>query len=221
MNSLRNLSYYFIVLVFLTSCTAARQSSATTASKPATSQSPKFIEGISINPGSSQSTVSSPSKRIDAAPSGGTMFSPGDIENYSDLRFKFAILMDQPVESLLNQKLFGFLEEWYGVPYRYGGSTKSGIDCSAFTCSLMTNVYGISIPRSSREQYSATKRIKKGQLSEGDLVFFKTRGRISHVGVYLGNNKFAHASTSSGVMISDLDDEYFAKRYAGSGRIRY
>jgi hypothetical protein len=219
MRSLRNLSYLVLVLAFLTSCTAARKSSSSTASKPSTSQSPKFIEGISINPGSSQTTVSSPSDHIEA-PAGGVSLSSGDIENFSDIRFKFAILMDLPVESLSNQKLFGFLEEWYGVPYRYGGSTKSGIDCSAFTCSLMTSVYGITLPRNSKEQYSTTKRIKKDQLTEGDLVFFKTKGRITHVGVYLGNNKFAHASTSSGVMISDLDEAYFSKRYAGSGRIK-
>ena len=84
----------------------------------------------------------------------------------------------------------------------------------------MSAVYGITVPRNSRDQYDATKKIKKIQLLEGDLVFFNTRGGISHVGVYIGNNKFAHASTSNGVMISDLDEDYFARRYVASGRVK-
>ncbi|MBC7826855.1 MAG: C40 family peptidase [Chitinophagaceae bacterium] len=113
-----------------------------------------------------------------------------------------------------------FIEEWYGTPYRYGGTSKQGVDCSAFVNFFMSAVYGLSVPRNSKEQYSAAKKIKKKQLEEGDLVFFNTRGGVSHVGVYLGNNKFAHASTSSGVTISDLDDDYYDRRYVGSGRVR-
>lgn len=129
--------------------------------------------------------------------------------------------MDKPVETIWNDRLITFLEDWYGVPYRYGGATKKGIDCSAFTCELMDDVYGVTLPRTSRDQYKAASQISKKSLEQGDLVFFNTRGRgISHVGVYLGNNKFVHASTSSGVMISDLDENYFSKRFSGSGRIR-
>lgn len=112
------------------------------------------------------------------------------------------------------------MEEWYGTRYKYGGSTKKGIDCSAFTLGLAAAVFGISIPRTAREQYEITERIEKYELHEGDLVFFNTRGGISHVGVYIINNKFVHASVSSGVMISDLDDAYFTKRFVGAGRIK-
>ena len=184
----------------------------------AKSGSPRFIEDIRINPAGSSTTVENPSftlKRNAIAKNTGT----SSIEGLNALQFKYGILINSPVESLSNEKLLLFLEDWYGTPYRYGGSSKTGIDCSAFTNFLMTDVYGVQIPRTSRDQFQVCKQIDREELREGDLVFFKNRGRISHVGVYLGNNKFAHASTSSGVMISDLAENYFSRRYAGSGRV--
>lgn len=144
----------------------------------------------------------------------------GDIENSGQLRFKYALLMDVPVEALNNLPLLGFMEEWYGTPYRYGGATKDGIDCSAFTARCLLTVFSISIPRTVKEQYQSCRLIEKSDLMEGDLVFFHTRGKISHVGIYLGNYKFIHAATSSGVMISDLNDDYFSQKFAGAGRVR-
>ncbi len=128
--------------------------------------------------------------------------------------------MEKEVETVTNERLITFLENWYGTPYKYGGDKKTGIDCSAFTCLMMDTVYNVALPRTSREQFAAGKRITKSDLSQGDLVFFNTTGGISHVGVYLNNNKFVHASTSSGVMISDLEDGYFKKRYVGATRLR-
>jgi lipoprotein Spr len=101
-----------------------------------------------------------------------------------------------------------------------GGSTKEGIDCSAFVNTLMLSVYAINLPRTSKEQYEAAVKINDDELSEGDLVFFNTKGGISHVGIYLANNKFVHASTSGGVMISDLNEAYWKARYKGAGRVR-
>jgi lipoprotein Spr len=131
--------------------------------------------------------------------------------------------MNAPVEELNNEKLIDFIDEWYGTKYRLGGDDKTGVDCSAFVQSFMLNLYGLNVPRTSKEQYAQSARIKKTNLEEGDLVFFHTKGKgrsISHVGVYLRNNKFIHASSSGGVMISDLDDEYFHKRYVASGRFK-
>jgi cell wall-associated NlpC family hydrolase len=140
---------------------------------------------------------------------------------FGALQFKYAILLDVPVEEVNDEKLFSFIDSWYGTPYRYGGFSKDGVDCSAFTQAMMSNIYEVSVPRISAEQFNQSKRISRKELKEGDLVFFKTSGRtISHVGIYLRNNKFVHASTSAGVMISDLDEDYFSRRYAGSGRVR-
>ncbi|HTE27406.1 C40 family peptidase [Flavitalea sp.] len=154
--------------------------------------------------------------------------SPGDNsrgekseKSFGQLQFKYAILLDVPVEEVDDEKLFSFIDSWYGTPYRYGGFSKDGVDCSGFTQALMSNIYQLNLPRISAEQYNQSKRISKKELREGDLVFFKTNGSsISHVGVYLRNNKFVHASTSGGVMINDLGDDYFARRFAGSGRVR-
>jgi lipoprotein Spr len=83
---------------------------------------------------------------------------------------------------------------------------------------LMASAFGVPIPRTVREQYERTERVEKIALQQGDLVFFNTTGGISHVGIYLVNNKFVHASTSSGVMISDLGDDYYSRKYVGAGR---
>lgn len=182
---------------------------------------PRFIDDITIHP--SSSVTSSISKRpvykqrVLSVPEVSAISA---IEQCNELQFKYSILMNIPVETVYNEKLLEFLDEWYGAPYQYGGNDKEGVDCSAFTVYFMTSVYGITIPRNSLAQYKICEKIDRDDMEEGDLVFFNTRGRVSHVGVYLGNNKFAHASTSSGVMISDLDEQYFSKRFVGPGRIR-
>jgi lipoprotein Spr len=145
------------------------------------------------------------------------------IELSAPLQFKYAILLDIPVEMINDNKLLELIDGWYGTKYKYGGETKQGVDCSGFARAFMSSYYDVSLPRSSQEQYNASKRVKKKKLAQGDLVFFKTngaRGGISHVGVYLCNNKFVHAATSSGVMISDLNEDYYKARFASGGRVK-
>ena len=138
----------------------------------------------------------------------------------SFLQVKYSVLLNTPAEEIRNTKMFEFIEDWYGTPYKLGGTSKTGIDCSAFSQFLFASVYGISIARTARDQHSQTNRISRTQLKEGDLIFFNTRGGISHVGVYLQNNKFVHASTSGGVMISDVFDDYWARKFVGVGRLK-
>ena len=142
------------------------------------------------------------------------------IESASPVELKYAVLMNTEVESLPNKVLLENVDTWYGVRYRTGGNGKNGIDCSGFTVAVYAAVYGINLPRVSREQYRISRKISTTELQEGDLLFFNTRGSgVSHVGVYLGNNKFIHATVSKGVMVNDLFESYYVKRFIGAGRI--
>jgi len=141
-----------------------------------------------------------------------------NIESVNSLQLKYALLLDVEVEQAMNVNLFKTIDEWMGTRYRLGGTTKDGIDCSALMQILFSGVYGIALPRTAREQYDFSSKISRTELKEGDLVFFNTIGGVSHVGMYLQNNKFIHASTS-GVTISDLYDEYWMKKFIGVGRV--
>lgn len=143
-----------------------------------------------------------------------------DIESVSPVQLKYAVLMHTEVESLPSKQLLESVDYWYGVRYRRGGNTKSGVDCSGFSVAVYASVYGMMLPRVSREQYRISRKISATELQEGDLVFFNTTGRgVSHVGVYLGNSRFAHASVSRGVMVSSLLENYYIQRFVGAGRI--
>ena len=145
-------------------------------------------------------------------------YGPATVEKASSLQFKYALLLDMEVEQIQNLHLFRVIDEWLGTRYKLGGSSKDGIDCSAFMQVVFSALYGINLPRTAREQYHLSKRISRTELKEGDLVFFNTTGGVSHVGMYLQNNKFVHAS-SSGVTISDLFDDYWMRKLVGVGRI--
>jgi len=144
---------------------------------------------------------------------------PTAIESASGLQFKYALLLDTEVEQVRNLGLFQAIDEWFGTRYKLGGTTKDGIDCSALMQNLYNSFYKISLPRTAKEQYHATRRISRAELKEGDLIFFNTIGGISHVGMYLQNNKFVHASSGGGVTISDLYEDYWMKKFIGAGRV--
>lgn len=131
----------------------------------------------------------------------------------------FSQIMGVALSTTSNVKLFQFVYDWIGTPYHFGGDSKKGIDCSAFTKELYSKVFNLTIKRNSREIFSMVTPISREDLKEGDLVFFKIHSRsISHVGIYLGNNRFAHASLR-GVAISSLDDEYYGRHFYKGGRL--
>jgi lipoprotein Spr len=134
---------------------------------------------------------------------------------------KYANLLGVAPTELTNTLLLSQMEKWYGTPYCFGGSTDSCIDCSSFSQVLLRDVFNVKIPRNAQQQFDAATKIETENLKEGDLVFFNTVSAsmiITHVGVFVCNNKFVHASTSKGVTISDLSEKYFAKAFRGAGR---
>lgn len=119
----------------------------------------------------------------------------------------------------VNSVLKAQYSEWKGVRYRMGGLSKKGIDCSGFVHLTFKQRFGRKIPRSTKTLAKYGKTISRGSLRAGDLVFFKTGARVRHVGIYYGGNRFLHASTSKGVMISRMDDVYWGKRYWQARRV--
>ena len=111
--------------------------------------------------------------------------------------------------------------EWESVRYRFGGMSKQGVDCSGFVYLTFLHQFGVKLPRNTARQSKLGTTIAKNQLKTGDLVFFKTRGSITgrHVGIYLGERQFMHASTSQGVTTSSLDDLYWANAYWKAKRL--
>ncbi|WP_054179228.1 bifunctional murein DD-endopeptidase/murein LD-carboxypeptidase [Trabulsiella odontotermitis] len=119
----------------------------------------------------------------------------------------------------VKSRLMDQYASWKGVRYRLGGDTKRGIDCSAFVQRTFREQFGLELPRSTWEQQETGKSIKRGQLRTGDLVLFRAGSTGRHVGIYIGNDQFVHASTSSGVTISSMNEPYWNKRYNEARRI--
>ena len=186
----------------------------------------EFLDNISVKPGRvylrkasdalEAEPVSSSPVRKDKMPDNLT-----DVEKANWLQLKYSIQMDIAVEEIQNIPLLQKIDEWWGTPYALGGNSKRGVDCSYFTLDVMNAIYNTNLKRTAAEQYEQSEKIDWSDLKEGDLIFFKTDGSrsISHVGIYLTNNKFAHASTSQGVTISDLSETYWQKRLYSLGRV--
>jgi len=134
---------------------------------------------------------------------------------------KYSCMIDVLPNQISNVMLYRFIDDWYGVKYRMGGTSKKGVDCSAFVQTLYKYVFGMDLLRTACLQFNSAEIIKNpADLKEGDLVFFRVNSsRISHVGVYLRNNFFVHSASSKGVSIANLNNVYWSKYFAGGGRI--
>lgn len=102
---------------------------------------------------------------------------------------------------------------WQGTPYRLGGTALNGVDCSAFVQTAVNEALHIPLPRTTKQQVNVGFEIDYDEAKIGDLVFFKTSWQVRHVGVFIGNHQFMHASTSKGVIISRLDNPYWASKF--------
>ena len=147
-----------------------------------------------------------------------------DVDTFRSLWLRYvdddgsADLTDAGIEK---QKFIDVVMDWLGTRYDFGGTVRSGIDCSAFTRQVYATVATIELPRTATLQNAVGASVKRADLHFGDLVFFHTRGRgrVSHVGIYLGDHLFAHSSSRYGVTISSLESTYYSKRLLGGRRI--
>ncbi|MFC3395945.1 bifunctional murein DD-endopeptidase/murein LD-carboxypeptidase [Brenneria rubrifaciens] len=119
----------------------------------------------------------------------------------------------------IKSKLLNQYASWKGVRYRLGGDSRRGIDCSAFVQRTFREQFGMDLPRSTYEQRDIGEKVARTKLRPGDLVLFRAGSTGRHIGIFLGNNQFVHASTSSGVMISNMGDTYWNKRYQEARRV--
>lgn len=126
------------------------------------------------------------------------------------------------ITGIMNVDLYASIEKWLGTPYRYAGKSLEGIDCSSFVNKIYESAYCYLLTGNSADLFKKVTPLPMNKLAEGDLVFFKiNRKTISHVGVYLGDNKFAHASRTKGVVISDLNHPYYKKYFVKGGRVNF
>jgi murein DD-endopeptidase / murein LD-carboxypeptidase len=118
------------------------------------------------------------------------------------------------------EKMGNIIDSYLGVPYKLGGETRTGMDCSGLVVAVYRQYKGFKLPHDTQKLFKLVKRVDKEDLSYGDLVFFSDGYfGVSHVGIYLGGGKFVHTSQELGVVVSSLDEDYFSKRYAGARRV--
>lgn len=232
---IRNLITALSIILLLARCATTRPMGSasnkqavapvTTTARPieAKKNDVKFLDEISANP---QLAAAIPDTKTELKEtiSPVTERNPTDNNNISGeslsaLQIKYSRLLGTEADQLENTELLKSVDYWYGTRYLMGGASKSGIDCSAFVQAVYLTAFAMVIPRTAFEQFRVTNRISAVEMKEGDLVFFNTTGGVSHVGIYLRNNKFIHASSSRGVTVSDLFDPYYLKRFLGVGRI--
>ncbi len=196
----------------------------------------EIISGVSLNSSPSDYSASAlmPDTEIisgvspDSSPSdysASVLMPDTDISlSLSDLLFysKYSDKLGINLDGTENKDLIMAIDEWFGTPFRMGGCSKYGVDCSCFVKKIYDDVYGLYLSRTSKSiYYEDLIPVKKEDLQEGDILCFKIRGRrISHIGIYLKDNKFVHASRKRGVMINDLNEKYYKKRYFSGGRVK-
>lgn len=167
-----------------------------------------FVGLLAISAGCAGMTAA---PRYTSAPSSGGQALEGELQS-----------RQRAMRSGNPSRLMQVVRSYIGVPYKWGGTTRAGMDCSALTRAVYREVYGVELPRTSKQMYRLGRPAARSGLRAGDLVFFRidTSGPgVSHVGIYVGDGQFAHASSSRGGVIDPLSNSYFDRRYAGARRV--
>lgn len=229
---IRNATIATAIIALLTGCSSTRPTSSVN-HKPAPAPQPvaakptappaktdvRFLDQISSNPELAkqlpEARTEEKTQTVPATPVPSTANTAG----LTALQMKYAALLGTEPTQIQVTDLLKSVDDWYGTRYKMGGESRSGIDCSAFVQTVYLSAFGMSVPRTAVEQFKVCNHISATEMREGDLVFFNTTGGVSHVGIYLRNNKFVHASVARGVTVSDLFDPYYLRRFLGVGRI--
>lgn len=142
------------------------------------------------------------------------------LKNKNNNLFDFANYLGINKNKIENEKLFNYIDDWLGTPHKLGGTSKKGIDCSAFVKNIYFEIYNKNIPRTSQDMAKNLKTKKLKHLKEGDLIFFAFgRKKIDHVGIYLHNNYFVHVSTKKGVILSNIEESWYSNYFVDCGSI--
>lgn len=198
----------FVGLIFLDGCGSSSPRFADKDKKPAPNEVGR--KGPRFSSKESDEEAKENDKKVDSK----------DIEKITAGSRDFKKEKNPAIKPLDQSKMMREISRYMGVPYLYGGTTAQGIDCSGYTMLVYKNAIGKSLPRSAAEQAKVGRSIRLEDLKFGDLVFFNTTGeQYSHVGIYLGDDLFAHASVTLGVTISSLQSSYYEKRYVGARRV--
>jgi lipoprotein Spr len=225
-------SFIAVLIIFVLASCSSTKPVASTAHKPAPvkpiSNPPattakkndvKFLDQISADPSLASELPEARTEERGPNTAATTNKSNSNTPGFSALQLKYAGLLGTDPSQLEITELLRAVDEWYGTRYKMGGEGKNGIDCSAFVQTVYLSAFGLTVPRTAVEQFKVCNHISATEMREGDLVFFNTTGGVSHVGIYLRNNKFVHASVARGVTVSDLFDPYYLRRFLGVGRI--
>ena len=206
---LRRLLPAAIVLILAAAVTSCSSTRGVTASAVGSSKR----SGVSKSSGPSQKSSAKTPGDVWKNKQGGSTAQNKPLE-----RIDFKKMTLNPV----SEKLLREADSWIGTAYTFGGNDRSGVDCSGFVVEVFKNSLGISLPRTSAQQHSFCDSISREDLMPGDLVFFTVRGgaNVGHVGIYIGNNRMVHSSSSKGVIISSLEANYYVVNYFGSGRVQ-
>lgn len=199
--------------------TSTDKSGSTTVTKKYGTERREFINGIEVTLGTTTTTKHKTTSVASNSNKKSSNYNKAEAEKASYLQIKYAPVIEVPTKRLDNIPLLVLMDKWWGTKYCIGGNSEKCIDCSGFSILVMSSIYNVKLPRTAQDQYNFGRRVELEDLQEGDLVFFGLgKKSISHVGIYLQNNKFFHASTSVGVTITSMNDAYWKPKFRGGGR---
>jgi len=199
--------------------TSTDKSGSTKVTKKYGKEKREFINGIEVILGTTTTTKHKTTSVASNSNKKSSNYNKAEAEKASYLQIKYAPIIEVPTKRLDNIPLLELMDKWWGTKYCIGGNSEKCIDCSGFSILVMNSIYNVKLPRTAQDQYNFCRRVELEDLQEGDLVFFGLgKKSISHVGIYLQNNKFFHASTSVGVTITSMNDAYWKPKFRGGGR---